>query len=1054
MRIHRLEMQAFGPFADRQKIDFDELGAQGLFLLNGPTGAGKTSVLDAICFALYGAVPGARQEARKLRSDHAAPGVPPEVVLEFSAGPRRFTVVRSPQWERPAKRAGSARGTVTEQAKTLLSEQVDGEWVQKTARNDEAAAEIQQLLGMSREQFTRVVMLPQGDFAAFLRADVTSRAELLQRLFGTWHYEEVERELKLQADDAKAELAQAQTSVDLLRAQARNEAARCAKLLGREDPQELVQAAAGDTDAEAADAQTAAAVPPSQRAETGSDWLRTVREALAGHLSTLKAAQAVRTVTLADAEAFLHKLEARRARGLAVLQLEAEERELARRQSSSLPQRAALESHTRAEGLRGYLDAFASAEAGAGKSAAAAVEALTELRIAAGPAGLGDLVPDAEYQGSGSSVLPEADALQGLEERTAKETTAAENALADAERAAALDRQAAGERSRETSLRAEAAAAEEKADELRIEQESLRTDLPRLRALAAGTEPARRRMEDADKVLAAIEAFTEAQAAAAASAEKAALSRQRYQDAREEWQNLLQLRLDQAAAELASSLEPGEGCPVCGSEAHPSPAPLPEDGKFVTREEESAARTAARNAERSWEGARTAAETDASHAAALQAQGGDSDPGESRIARDQAAEDLQAAEEAAAILAVSEERLQEVETELGRLGEKRSGLLQEAAQAQARASAAQEEIEELARRGSAELTETAELSDRLERLRTVRRLTASAKTGLQGFQQAAVFREEAEASLAHALDGTEFADAAAARKALLPADEAGALRRELEALDAQAARLALRRENEDALAALDSDGTPEQIPDEEDVAEASEAAGAARRAVSDGAVQIGQLEGSAGTLEELGAQLAVAEEELQPLHSRHELLQSLSDTARGNGENNYRMALSTYVLAARLEQVAAAATERLAAMTAGRYSLVHDDSRSGNRRAGLGLHVIDDWTGVRRDTSTLSGGESFMASLALALGLADVVQQESGGTSMETLFVDEGFGSLDEEALEQVMDALEGLRDGGRVVGLVSHVAEMKLRIAAQLQITRGRNGSTVRYRAAEALPA
>lgn len=561
MRIHRLEMQAFGPFADRQKIDFDELGAQGLFLLNGPTGAGKTSVLDAICFALYGAVPGARQEARKLRSDHAAPGVPPEVVLEFSAGPRRFTVVRSPQWERPAKRAGSARGTVTEQAKTLLSEQVDGEWVQKTARNDEAAAEIQQLLGMSREQFTRVVMLPQGDFAAFLRADVTSRAELLQRLFGTWHYEEVERELKLQADDAKAELAQAQTSVDLLRAQARNEAARCAKLLGREDPQELVQAAAGDTDAEAADAQTAAAVPPSQRAETGSDWLRTVREALAGHLSTLKAAQAVRTVTLADAEAFLHKLEARRARGLAVLQLEAEERELARRQSSSLPQRAALESHTRAEGLRGYLDAFASAEAGAGKSAAAAVEALTELRIAAGPAGLGDLVPDAEYQGSGSSVLPEADALQGLEERTAKETTAAENALADAERASALDRQAAGERSRETSLRAEAAAAEEKADELRIEQESLRTDLPRLRALAAGTEPARRRMEDADKVLAAIEAFTEAQAAAAASAEKAALSRQRYQDAREEWQNLLQLRLDQAAAELASSLEPGRAAP-------------------------------------------------------------------------------------------------------------------------------------------------------------------------------------------------------------------------------------------------------------------------------------------------------------------------------------------------------------------------------------------------------------------------------------------------------------------------------------------------------------
>ena len=235
MRIHRLEIQAFGPFAGRENIDFDELGAQGLFLLNGPTGAGKTSVLDAICFALYGSVPGARQEARKLRSDHAAPGTAPEVLLDFSAGDRRFKVVRNPQWERPAKRAGSATGTVTEQARTLLSERVHGEWVQKTARNDEAAREIQELLGMSREQFTRVVMLPQGDFAAFLRADATSRAELLQRLFGTWRYEEIERQLKSEADEAKSELSLAQASAELLRAQARSEAERCVRLLGSRD---------------------------------------------------------------------------------------------------------------------------------------------------------------------------------------------------------------------------------------------------------------------------------------------------------------------------------------------------------------------------------------------------------------------------------------------------------------------------------------------------------------------------------------------------------------------------------------------------------------------------------------------------------------------------------------------------------------------------------------------------------------------------------------------------------------------------------------------------
>jgi exonuclease SbcC len=158
------------------------------------------------------------------------------------------------------------------------------------------------------------------------------------------------------------------------------------------------------------------------------------------------------------------------------------------------------------------------------------------------------------------------------------------------------------------------------------------------------------------------------------------------------------------------------------------------------------------------------------------------------------------------------------------------------------------------------------------------------------------------------------------------------------------------------------------------------------------------------------------------------------------------MSLNSYVLAARLEQVAAAASERLIAMSDGRYTLQHTDAKAARgAKSGLGLEVVDEWTGQRRDTATLSGGESFMASLALALGLADVVQQEAGGVDIETLFVDEGFGSLDEQSLEQVMDALEGLRDGGRVVGLVSHVAEMKQRISSQLQVIKNRNGSTVR---------
>jgi DNA repair protein SbcC/Rad50 len=171
----------------------------------------------------------------------------------------------------------------------------------------------------------------------------------------------------------------------------------------------------------------------------------------------------------------------------------------------------------------------------------------------------------------------------------------------------------------------------------------------------------------------------------------------------------------------------------------------------------------------------------------------------------------------------------------------------------------------------------------------------------------------------------------------------------------------------------------------------------------------------------------------------------------GQGGNERRMTLSSFVLAARLEEVAAAASVRLERMTSGRYTLVHSDSlASRGRRSGLGLHVRDSWTGADRDTATLSGGETFLASLALALGLAEVVTAEAGGARLETLFVDEGFGTLDPEALEHVLEVLDGLRDGGRAVGVVSHVAELRQRIPVGLRVSRGRSGSSLALVAAD----
>lgn len=187
---------------------------------------------------------------------------------------------------------------------------------------------------------------------------------------------------------------------------------------------------------------------------------------------------------------------------------------------------------------------------------------------------------------------------------------------------------------------------------------------------------------------------------------------------------------------------------------------------------------------------------------------------------------------------------------------------------------------------------------------------------------------------------------------------------------------------------------------------------------------------------------------LGPLRAEYERVARLAAlTAGTSADNERKMRLESYVLAARLEQVAAAATVRLQRMSAGRYTLVHSDARTGGRRAGLGLHVVDAWTGRERDTATLSGGETFFASLALALGLADVVTDEAGGARLDTLFIDEGFGSLDEQTLDEVLDVLDSLRERDRSVGIVSHVADLLRRVPVQLEVVKGRQGSTVRHR-------
>ncbi|OFI39719.1 chromosome segregation protein SMC [Arthrobacter sp. SW1] len=1006
MRIHRLEIEAFGPFAGPQLIDFDQLSGQGLFLLNGATGAGKTSVLDAVCFALYGSVPGARQEGKRLRSDHAAPGAEPRVTCEFSARGRRFEVTRSPAWDRPSARG--RKGFTTQQAKTLLRELVDGTWEEKSSRNDEAGAEIAELLGMDREQFTRVVMLPQGDFAAFLRSKAGDRLALLQKLFGTARFEALEQQLARQAQDARAVVETEENGLALLLQRAEAEFA------------ELGTGAAGDTaDNGTADAPLAGAGEAGTAAGMFTCMENAARTELAARRRAADAAEGHR-LQLADRL----QSEQERSQRHAKLQAAARRRDALAAQAGTIQEaRERLGRHMKATVLRGHLDGLSRAEA----VHAAAAEDLDAARYRVTEAGFEPGDPASALGRAQEELavlqarLPDEERLQGIASRLAA------SAIAKERRAAAVERRTA------------------ELDSLRKDAERLGSELGPLEEKAAKLEAREQEVAAAETLADIVERHGLAVQEASSAAERHSAAREEALGLQQRWLDLRELRLRNAAAELAAQLENGEACPVCGSPEHPRPAEAALSGLAMADEEKAAQQRydAADEAVR-----KLAAELAAAQqaVAVLAAQGGDSDPAEVGLKLENAREALEVARAAAKELVGIRTWLDRLARAIAEAEQDLAGHAAEAAQAEATEALLLEQHAELE-------ALLAGLRGGFDTLDARISAVVTERTLLQGLVSAGQQVERAEESLVEARDALEralpdsgFASAGEARNQLLDAAAAARIEEQLRAADEESARVAELFESEDLVLAAKEARVGELPLGAVELADLEQQArhGAESARSLDLAARL--AERTLDSIVSLHSAYRDAAAAIREPRERARMLTALAETARGAGDNSYKMSLNSYVLAARLEQVADAASERLVAMSDGRYTLRHSDARAARgQKSGLGLEVVDGWTGQHRDTATLSGGESFMASLSLALGLADVVQQEAGGVDIETLFVDEGFGSLDEQALEQVMDALEGLRDGGRVVGLVSHVAEMKLRIASQLQVEKGRNGSTVR---------
>jgi exonuclease SbcC len=1011
VRIHRLEISAFGPFAGTETIDFDRLSAHGLFLLNGATGAGKTSVLDAICFALYGSVPGARQDGKRLRSDHADVAAEPRVTCEFSAKGRHFEVSRSPAWNKPSARGKN--GFTEQKANTLLRERVDGQWIEKSGRNDEAGAEITAVLGMDRDQFTRVVMLPQGDFAAFLRSKPTDRLELLQSLFGTQRFEAVEQELARKAADARAEVATLNGQLELLLALARSEA-------GAPGPDPSVTG------------------PVPEGAEKFLEWLG---EASAARAGRLKSAADHAEVQRAGTAGVLDAANARAARQekLAVAERRRSVADAARPELERMT--SLLRAHRKAEVLGGQLRGLEKAEEAEELSERAMATSADVLRSAA--------VRDPELagfpaDGSGPDGPAFDDAVRrelsrlrslhaALEERLPDETRLAGMTVRSSELHKTLDQ--LRERSREGAVGLDA---------LRGEATALLAGLRPLEELAAEAQLRTKEAASADELVSVVGRYTAAVGVCSGVAERHRLARDDHQNYRQRWLDLREERLTNAAAELAARLEPAEPCPVCGSPEHPSPAPAA-SAALVIAEAEQAAQEASEAAEAALsELGRELAEAHQA-VAVLAAQGGDTPPEEARRDAALAKRRAEDADRAAEQLAASRDRHAELDEQIAAAETVQAETASGIAQTESTIAEVREQSEGLEGALRKLRADHPTLGDRIISAKKTTALLERADAARTRVEQAVQRTADARQQLEQALPESGFETAAAARSVLLPAPEPARLEAAIRAGQDEAARVQeLFAGEELTLAAqeLELDGPFDAVPVLEQLG--VEAVAAERRAKEAG-VALGLADKSVRTVRRIAEDYARLAEGGKGPRERAALLTAVAEAARGAGDNNYRMSLNSYVLAARLEQVAIAASERLVGMSDGRYTLQHTDAKAARgAKSGLGLEVVDQWTGHHRDTATLSGGESFMASLALALGLADVVQQESGGVDIETLFVDEGFGSLDEQALEQVMDALEGLRDGGRVVGLVSHVPEMKQRISTQLQVVKGRNGSVL----------
>ena len=1010
MKIRWLRITGIGPFAGEHTVDFSAFEDSGLFLLDGPTGAGKSTLIDAITFALYGDVARTKDASKdRLRSNHISDSDPSEADLVFEVATGIYRVTRTPAYTPAGKK--SQRNSKSTLTRVVEDPDAPDGWrtVEPIASGPrDVGFEIPRIVGLDKDQFLQTIVLPQGKFSQFLNATSDAREQILRDIFDTQIYVDFTKALVDAAASSKRGI----------------EERRLAAVGAFERVRSLDDALSENvhTDAPGAQERSAEAEEAAQLdagAEDSSTVTRWAEEACnrarEAHAQTLRVAEAA-TATAREASRALSE-------GRALAEARAEHARVSATLAELAASEEAIASDRERAGQARRALAVAPLDA-AEASARDRLETAGDQVAALSPAlGDGDAIDP-------SSLTPEAVAqigarAQDLRDKATRTRGSLEEALTVERSLPEARAQIESLRSRreQASARVASIEAERETLPLRIEQATealrlMRADADTLPEAASTLRAFNERLDasmQADLLRSALLGASDElrEATVAAKLANAAAA-----DGHDLW-------IAQSASALARELEEDTPCPVCGSTAHPAPAPAA-DGE-ITREQVAELDQARDRAESELRDAQARHQDLVRRIAQLNEVAGAPTP-TLETERDRAAELVAKLEALTPQISEIEAALAQERTRLDGLTDALASARESAASL---ASTLQERESALAAAVARVETERADynsLDERAAALDERAHRSAALAGACADWDNARAALAQAHRALADALT-EQGLGADSWRTLLLPLPQVEALEARVAAHEKAlfAAREALASERLTRAAAASA---PDLEALTETARKAEEDAAAASRASGILEQHCAQLDAARASLEEALEALARTREKAGPIRR-------LADIAAASGpENLVSTPLSAWVLIARLEEVLAAANPRLAAISSGRYELVSvPDDGTASRKSGLGLAIIDHDTDALRSPRTLSGGETFYTSLALALGLADVVSAEAGGIELRTMFIDEGFGSLDSHTLSLVMAQLQALRCAGRTVGVISHVEEMATQIADQIQV-------------------